>query len=245
MPTLSEVVAVTKDRKSVGERTLTEAYKTVQRGHEFEGSTKTYSSLDEDGPSFPAENNPVVSTVEDVVERLQDSFVRMLDVTRIQDEGNTLARADVVVNGNVLLEQVPATHLLYLEKTAESLHTFVSNLPTLDPAIDWSEPDAGLRRSKTSVTSNKTSKVQEPVVLYDATEHHPAQTQLITRDVVVGNWTAVRFSGAISRQRKNLLVQRTRDFRDAVRVAREQANQTHVDDKVTEGNTVFDFIFGD
>jgi hypothetical protein len=39
-------------------------------------------------------------------------------------------------------------------------------------------------------------------VLYDATEHHPAQTQLISEDVIVGWWETVKHSGAIPRPRQ-------------------------------------------
>jgi len=84
--------------------------------------------------------------------------------------------------------------------------------------------------------------MQKGIVLYDATEHHPAQTQLITEDVVVGHWTTTKFSGAIPRPRKKVLLERIRQLADAVKFAREQANSIEADDQKV-GRKVLDFIF--
>jgi hypothetical protein len=63
------------------------------------------------------------------------------------------------VNGKVVLEKVPVTHLLFLEKQVMNLHTIVSKLPTLDPAEKWTF-DKDLNCSVTeSHDTNKTKKV--------------------------------------------------------------------------------------
>ena len=99
----------------------------------------------------------------------------------------------------------------------------------------------GLFRSE-PVKTSKTKKTQRPIVLYDATEHHPAQTQIITDDVVIGHWTTTKFSGAIPRPKKRVLLERIRKLEEAVKFAREQANSMEADEKKV-GQKVLDFIF--
>ena len=68
---------------------------------------------------------------------------------------------------------------------------FITKLPVPDPAEKW-HYDSGQDCLATDPTQTaRIKKVQKPIVLYDATEHHPAQTQLITEDVLVGDWTQI------------------------------------------------------
>jgi hypothetical protein len=61
-----------------------------------------------------------------------------------QDTGNQSARADIVVDGKVVLANVPVTSLLFLDKQVNDLETFVSKLPTPDPAEEWThDPNTG------------------------------------------------------------------------------------------------------
>ena len=53
-------------------------------------------------------------------------MIRTLDAVRTLDEGNTRARADVVVLGKTVLSAVPVGHLLYLESRLDDLGTFLT-----------------------------------------------------------------------------------------------------------------------
>ena len=68
-------------------------------------------------------------------------------------------------------------------------------------------------------------------MLYDATPEHPAQTQLITEDVVIGHWTTTYFSGAIPRPKKRRFLERITELQEAVKFAREQANSQEADEQ--------------
>ncbi|MFT5681167.1 MAG: hypothetical protein ACI8RZ_002073 [Myxococcota bacterium] len=94
------------------------------------------------------------------------------------------------------------------------------------------------------MTTHKTRKVQRPIVLYDATEHHPAQTQLITEDIIVGWWETVRHSGAIPSPRKQLLIERADRVLKAVRFAREEANDAEAAEKKV-GEALFDYLLNE
>lgn len=58
-------------------------------------------------------------------------------MTATREWANRLAAADVVVDGTVLLPQVPVPYLLFLEKQLTDLHTFVRKLPVLDASEAW------------------------------------------------------------------------------------------------------------
>ena len=124
------------------------------------------------------------------------ALAELFDITATKDWANCSARATVVVDGKPLLEDVPATYLLFLEKQLSDLRTFIDKMVELDAGEDWLEdPSTGMYRTE-AIKTQRTKKVQRPIVLYDATEHHPAQTQLITEDVVAGYWNTVKYSGA-------------------------------------------------
>ena len=95
---------------------------------------------------------------------------------------------------------------------------------TLDPAEEWTW-DAAATLWKTSPQETiKTKKVKKAIVLYPATPEHPAQTQLIDEDVVVGTWMQVKQSGAIKDDVRRALVRRCEVLQRAVKQARERAN---------------------
>lgn len=244
MAKLNEIVAVVKDRKAEGIKQLSEANKIAQRVNAFMGFVKDYQPLVEDGEKLPREAKQIEWTVPNLVGQVQDSITRMLDTTRLQDEGNTEARASIVIEGGPTIADVPATHLLYLEKVAQDFITFINNLPVLDAGVAWTRDNNanGLWRSEV-IEKFRTKKVQKPLVMYPATDKHPAQTQLITEDVNAGKWKETNLSGAISYDQKRDLLRRARAFQDAVRIAREQANATIIKEQYREGKAIFDFVF--
>jgi hypothetical protein len=148
-----------------------------------------------------------------------------------------------VLDGHVLLKDVPATYLLFLEKQLSDLHTFIGKMSELDPGADWNaDPGTGLYKTD-SISTQRTKKVQRPITLYEATKEHPAQTQLITEDVIAGQWLTIKYSGAIAPPRKKQLLARIEKLSNAVKFAREQANAAEAQDKKL-GKDVFDFLFG-
>ena len=95
---------------------------------------------------------------------------------------------------------------------------------------------------KTQATlTSKTKKVQKPIVLYDATKEHPAQTQLITEDVVIGHWSTVKHSGALPMPKKKKILENIEKLNKAVKFAREEANS--IDTKqLYIANKIFKFV---
>lgn len=238
---LNQVIALHKGAKGPGEGALTVAYHQVQASTPLTGISKTYQPRDEEGERLPSEGVKVQTRVEEVLDLVVGPLGRLLDLTATLDAGNQLAKADVVVDSVPILRDVPVTTLLSLEKKLVDLTTFVKKLPVLDPAEEWEyDENVEVYRTKPSSTV-RTKKVPRNHVKAEATDKHPAQVDVYYEDTVVGDWTTVRFSGAISAARKRELVTKVEALAAAVKVAREEANTTEVSD-VKIGEAIFGFL---
>lgn len=243
MAKLNQILAIEKGIKTRVYAEFTDLHNATQKPALMNGFHKSYQPRDEEGETYPAESQKVQHSANEVLDRVAVSLAELFDITATKDWANCTARADVVVDGRSLLKDVPATYLLFLEKQLSDLHTFVGKMSELDPGSDWSvDPGTGLYKTDATQTQ-RTKKVQRPITLYEATKEHPAQTQLITEDVVAGTWVTTKFSGAIPAPRKKQLLARIEKLSNAVKFAREQANAAEAADKKL-GKEVFDFLFG-
>jgi hypothetical protein len=228
MPKLNQIIAVQAGKKSQARETLTEAYQKVKKPDLLSGIVRTYQPRDEDGEPLPDERKMVQLKVNELIRTVARDLAEMFDVVATQDLANCQAKADVVVDGRTLLSAVPVTHLLFLEKQLVDLRTFVDSLPVLDTAEDWEyKPETDCFVSRPS-KSHRTKKVPRNHVKYEATKEHPAQVEMYMEDVWVGTWTTTRFSGAIPAAGKNAMLDRVRKLLDAVKSAREEANNLEV-----------------
>lgn len=243
MAKLNQIVAIVTGKKTRAQKSLTEIYKRLQKDALFEGIARTYTPTDEDGEKQPAEKKNVQYKTRDAIQEARDTLLELFDATATQDYGNCNARADVTVDDRVILEQVPVTYLMFLEKQLTDLHTFVQSIPLLDAAESWQWDENSDCYVTEPAVSNRTKKVPRSYVLYEATEKHPAQVEMYHEDVTVGQWKTIKFSSALAAQEKNEMTQRVRRLQEAVKFAREEANSMEVD-RVQLGNKVFDFVFG-
>lgn len=243
---LHEIVAIRKGVKTRTYGLLTELFKQAQKSDLYNGMSRSFKPKDDDGETFPAEDKKVQLFANDVLKQAQRLRVPYFDIEATQEFANTRARADVVVEGVVIIKDAPVTLLMSLEKELTDLRTFVEAMPTLDPARDWTvDPNSAMYRAETAIT-HKTKKVQRPIVLYDAVvkdgQAIPAQTQLITEDVVTGHWHTTNLSGALTAPRKELLLERLDALRSAVKEARARANSIEVE-QVKIGEAIFAWLY--
>ena len=242
MAKLNQILAIEKGIKTRVYAEFTDLHNATQKPALMNGFHKSYQPRDEDGETYPAESQKVQHNSTDVLDRVAHGLAELFDITATKDWTNCTARADVQVDGRVLLKDVPATYLLFLEKQLSDLHTFLSKMSELDPGADWNaDPGTGLFKTD-PMTTQRTKKVQRPITLYEATEEHPAQTQLITEDVIAGQWLTIKYSGAIAPPRKKQLLARIEKLSNAVKFAREQANAIEATEKKL-GREVFDYLF--
>lgn len=243
MSKLNQVIAIEQSVKSKGNTQKSELYKTAQKPALFSGFVKKYHPKTDDSEKFPDEKQKVQFTARGLLDEVGGVLRGMFNIEAAKDFANCLAKADIIVDGQVLVAAAPATFLLYLSKELTDLDTFVEKLPTLSEDEEWTlDAQAGLCKTAPTETI-RTKKVQKPIVLYPHSAEHPAQTQLITEDEVVGTWQQIKMSGAFSPSEKKALLARIQKLADAVKTAREQANMIDAAEQ-TAGSVLIGWLLG-
>jgi len=242
---LHELLAFEKSVRKRSQTEMTEAHRQSADERLCSGLVKRYEAGQDGGIQYPTERVPVNTRYQDAIRRFSEAWTAEVDVVGRKDRANRTAAADVQVDGRTLLADVPATHLLFLEKQLEHVRTFAEKLAELPVGITWQyEESSGLHRSDERMTQ-RTEKLQTPIVLYDATEKHPAQTQLITKDIVVGHWYSTSYSGAVPAERKRAIIARLDKVLHAIKAARERANTVEVPEPSSDAADVLGYVFGD
>lgn len=217
----------------------------VQQGGPFFGLTRTYTPLvavEDGGEALPGESTRVQLTIGGILTQIAEASTKLFDLVATKDWANCEAKADITVDGTVLLTDVPVTYLLFLEKQLKDMRTIISKLPTLDLAETWHYDHARGCWATEPVKTARTKKIPQNHVLAAATDKHAAQVHMYTVDEIVGYWETTKFSGALSADRVAVLLKRVEALQEAVAFAREQANTlTVVDRKV--GAKVFEYLF--
>jgi hypothetical protein len=242
MAKANQIIAVEKGLKTRSFQELSESHHELQKPASFTGLTRTYQPLDDAGEKFAPEKVQIQANAESIIRKTADILSGYFDIVATKDWTNCKASADVVVDGKKLLSNVPVTYLLFLEKQLVDMMTFVKKLPTLDASESWKfDPNSDSWTSEPTQTT-KTKKIPRAFVKYEATKEHPAQVDVVHEDIVVGNWTQIKFSGALPAKRVNELVVRVEKLQKAVKFAREEANSIEAEDQKI-GSSVFNFLF--
>lgn len=242
MTKLHQLIAVANTRKSDATSEMTKIYQMLQKPDLLAGLTKTYRPANEEGEKLPDERINVRFTVEEGLTNVRQTLEMLLNTIGSQELSNTEAKADVMVDGKVLLKDAPVAYLLFLEKQLLNLQNIIGKIPTLDPAHTWElDPSSGYYRSEKQET-HRTKKVPKVVVLHAPTKEHPAQTQLLQEDILAGYWEKYDFSGAVPAMVKNEMLERVKQVQEAVKFAREQANSVEVKDY--KSTKLLEYIFG-
>lgn len=240
---LNQIVALNAPKKASVKSFLTRYYQLMQKPAPFNGQERKYKPNDDNGEQFPEESQKVQLKVDDILKELKDAWVNMYDVVLTNDAGNSAAKADVIIDGTTILKQVPVSNLLWLEKQISDWKAIITAIPKLSLSDNWNfDSVSGLFQSD-EIQTHKTAKVQEPIVLYQSTDKHPAQTQLITKDVTIGHWTTKKLSSAWPMTKVEELLTRLEKLRDAVLKAREEANITEIEQQKS-GEQIVKYIFG-
>jgi hypothetical protein len=231
---LHQLLAILTSAKNGADAIKTEIYHTIQKSALFSGISRTYSPTDSEAFVYPSESTSVQKSAPDLINQFFQGYQELWDLAATQDWANTEAKANVVVDGETILRDVPVTHLLYLEKQVlTDAKTFLSKIPILDGDKTWvydSNRSAYVTLPRQSV---KTKKVSKAIVLYEATKEHPAQVKEVTEDIVEGTWTTIDLSGALPAETVKALQTRVAKLLKAVVIAREEANALEVTPKTT------------
>jgi len=243
MAKLNQIIAISAGKKTQAHKTITEAYQQLQKTTLLEGISRTYKAKDDEGEQLPPERKLVQVKVRQAIRFVSTALVDLFDIVATQDHTNCSARANITVDGQIILRGVPVTTLLFLEKQLVDIHTFVEKLPTLDPGESWGYNAEVDHYASEPYQTSKTKKVMKNHVKAEATKEHPAQVETYTEDVIVGYWTTLKFSGAMPAREKNEMLERVRKLQEAVKAAREEANNVEAEERKI-GAAVLQFVFG-
>lgn len=242
MPKLHELVAVLTGKKGDAQKKVTDVYHKLDKPDLFDGLRKTYQPVAEDGEKLPSESKNPQVTVAKVIDDSVEHWMNLFDSTLMVDLGNQIAKGDVEVGGKVVAKDVPVPTLLFLEKQLGDVKAFLERLPTPDAAERWTHDAATGMLSTDPVQTTRTKKVQKAIVKYPATPEHPAQTEMVTEDVLAGYWTTIRYTTRVSADKKAAALKRVGELIDAVKVARERANTVDVPRREIGGGLLW-FVF--
>jgi len=239
---LHQLLAVEKDSKNNAQRVITDFYHKIEKSALFSGISRRYRPVDEDGEKLPPESTLVQLRVEDSFPEVQEAMLKLFDLTIAKEDANQTAKADIVVDGVKVLENVPVCALLFLEKQVTDLSAFVERLPVLDPSEQWERDQAQNCWATLPVETHRTKKIPRAFVKAPATDKFPAQVEMVHEDVIAGYWTTVKFSGALPAERKAQLKDKVAKLRAAIKVAREDANTVRVGERKM-GAAILGYLF--
>lgn len=248
MAKLHELLAVESNLTNQANKVRGELTQTFEKKvHHFSEARVTFIPNAEGSQPVTESQRDIQTTVGKEVEWITKILAKALDVSHAIDVANTLAHADVITeDGETLLTGVPATSLLQLEKRIAEVHALVVAIPTLDPAKGFDEDDAkgkGIYKAR-EVVKTRTKKAQKPLILCEATKEHPAQVQLVTEDVPVGEIREQEWSSLITPALKADLIDRCDMLIRAVKKARAKANEQEINVATEKiGKTLLDYIF--
>lgn len=243
---LHELLAVDKSVEGQAKKASSDLANTFEKKrHLFEEKKTVFTPLAENTPATTEHQSDIQTTVVKEFGWLSPFLSKAIDASYQIAETNTEARADISLeDGTIIASAVPATALLELEKTIAEIQGLVGATPTLDPAKGFSvDSQRGLFQAR-PVTKQRTKKDKVVLVKYEATDKHPAQTELIDKDVVVGSISEQEWSGLITPSDKAAMINRVEVLARAVRQARSRANDTVVDQKKVIGEKLVKYIFG-
>lgn len=253
MAQLHEVLAAEKTAVNTRDQLTKDTENKFAKGENFfTGFTKTLSMLG-DNPSNAAieaaarQDKALPTTVVATLDYFLNQWARTEDVLFQKNLTNTTALADLEFRGNVIVTGVPVDELMGLETRLSDLRKLATQIPTLDASREW-EADSSAAQAGTWATVNpqittKTEKKVTPVVLYAATDKHPAQIEKVTEDVPVGTFTLNVISGATTAIQKANVLAVLDDLIIEVKKARTRANSVTVL-TATIGKTITDLIMG-
>lgn len=246
---LHAILAVEKDIRNLFGNLVTEGKKTFEsRSSHFIESRKSYQPLNAEDTDLPdTEFVPIVTTVKEKLDYIQGTIVKLMDIELQKEKANQEAKSDLVVTQDdgakvTILTDVPVTLLVQFEGVLENIRGLYHAIPTLDPAKVWKkDPNRENIFIADPVTRVRTKKVTEVIVKAPSTDKFPAQTELVTVDKKVGDWTHDFSSGALSPKQKSQLLRRIDQLISGVKIARAKANETLVGNYEI-GQQIFNFI---
>src|SRR5262249_15399276 len=159
----------------------------LQKGDLFNGLEKSQEMFEGFGLPQAPQSKKIQASAQEILSALPGLLGRLYDLEATKDAADADAVADVVVNGQVIIENVQINHLLWLEKQFQNLVTVFKAIPVISAAEQWQEAvglSDGYYQTATE-TQPITKKVTDfkIVVPAAANGNHPADVREVSKDV--------------------------------------------------------------
>jgi len=238
MAQLHELLAaektVTNSRDAMAKDTLNK----FEKGENFfTGFTKTLKLLGDDPNNADLQkaarqDKTLPTTVVTTLDYFLRYWAKAEDVLAAKNKTNTTAVADIEFGGTVIASAVPVDELMGLEVRLGELRKLATQIPTLDASKDWkidiNAAQIGTWKAVHPAITTRTEKQTTPVVLYDATEKHPAQVKEVVSDKIIGTFTQENVSGATTAIQKAQVIATLDGLITSVKQARTRANSVSI-----------------
>jgi hypothetical protein len=243
---MHELLAVNDDLKGQATKTRGDLVSTFNtKRHLFEKKIVTFKPVMENAQAITEAQSDIQTTLKREIEWVSNFLTKSIDVGFQIDLGNTQAKADLEF-GKHVIKDVPATFLLQLEKHLLAVRELALAMPVLDPAKGFSPDDSlgkGIWKAR-EVVKDRTKKEKEVLVLYPATDKHPAQTQVIDKDIKTGTIQEQEWSALTTPAKKSEVLARVDDLIQAVKKARSRANSLELDVTTAHvGKKLLEYVF--
>lgn len=240
---LHEILAVEQDRKNKANQSIGEAKKLFSKNPTaFDGMVKKYVSTEENAEQIPDESKEMASSVKKTLLDTLEPIITSMNATLSKEETNSsgTAQAELVV-GEKNFGTFSATTLLALESHLTKILDLYRAIPVLDTTRKWQFDEQNDFYRTEEEVKFRTIKRPKVVVKYEATEKHPAQTELINIDFQVGKYETTYFSGRITPNQKKRLLDKLEHLVECVKIARSKANNVEAKN-IKLGKALFDFV---
>lgn len=244
MTQLHELVAVEPDLKAKAVKDKEALSSQLSFAQNFVGEVRTYEPLEEMGESYPDEVTNINYSAKELVDSFCKSYGDWLNVTLEKEVSNASTSANVVVDDEVIFVGLPSPALLNLESRLIDIRNFYVNLPVLDMTEVWHYDSNNEVWVSEPRKTFKSKKVLRNHVKAEATKEHPAQVEVYSEDIRVGEWTKIVKSGAITARQKKVILERIDRLYVAVKAARQRANSIEVSPK-NYSDSLFGYINGE
>lgn len=241
---LYEILAVEGDAQGRSKAVMLETKQVFSnKEHLFKGKRRSLSLFEKD-PTRETEIaaleakdfvfTRVESTIPDSMNYLGCILGDYWDVMYQKEATNQLAKADLIIDGEVLLKNVPVTFLLCMESRLKDLRPILDAIPTLAPGIKWDLDEnytlAHVYRTP-EMSDVKTKEDTDYRRVFEPTDKQPGQFVAVKTQFNIGKYSTIEWSGLISPAEKARLLEKLDKTLKAVKVARQRANSV---DAVTE-----------
>lgn len=189
---------------------------------------------------------PITATVPQNLNYLATVVAKYYDVNLQKETTNQTAKADLIIDGVVIGNDIPAVYLLGMETKLKAWRTVLEAIPTMAPGVDWvPAPETGMYvyRSKDVSHDVKTAKTVEHKVQVQPNPNIPCTFVAIDINKNIGEYTESLSTGMIFSADKAKLIERLDNLLKAVKQARMRANDVELV-KCSIGDNIMSYLFG-